>query len=345
MLEDTEKLFSSTFPGERLEEEYRAFWEGCAVVGRHDRAAVRVSGDRAAEMLNGLLSNRVVGLEDAGCHGLLLNARGRVLTDLRVLPRRGELLLDVPRTGLENLMTTLRKYLPPMYASFEDVTQELVQFGVYGPLAEDLVTSLAATDVPAVHLGVRALEWMDAPALLVRNHRLAGGGFEVLIDRAAGRRGAEVLAREASSRRGRVAGRDALEIVRVESGVPAYGRDMSEDNIAQETGLEAEAISYDKGCFLGQEVVARVHFRGRVNRHLRGLKFGGGLPPAAATLHADDGKEIGRVTSAVESPELGPIGLGYVRREFEPPATVRWTSDGREGAAAIVATPFRGVAI
>jgi folate-binding protein YgfZ len=129
--------------------------------------------------------------------------------------------------------------------------------------------------------------------------------------------------------------------VRVECGIPRYGVDIDEENLAQETGLEAEAIAYDKGCYLGQEVVARVHFRGHVNRLLSGIEFGTTLPASGAELHTDEGKEVGWVTSAVESPEYGLIGLGYIRREVATGVALRWTDECREGAGTVVPLPFR----
>jgi folate-binding protein YgfZ len=132
----------------------------------------------------------------------------------------------------------------------------------------------------------------------------------------------------------------ALNVVRIESGVPDYGVDMDESNLAQETGLEAEAISYDKGCYLGQEVVARVHFRGHVNRHLRSLSFPDTLPERGVAL-LDQDKEVGVVTSAVMSPDYGAIGLGYVRREIAPSHGLSWSGPAGRGEAVVLESPFR----
>ncbi len=139
-------------------EGYHALVESCALIARTDRGAVRVTGERAAEMLDGLLTQKVTGQEGAGCHAMLLNPKGRVLTDLRVLPTRGRLLLDVPVRGLENLLATFKKYLPPIYATFEDVSQGLTQLGVYGPEAETAVADALGEALPEAHLGLRDLE-------------------------------------------------------------------------------------------------------------------------------------------------------------------------------------------
>ena len=133
-----------------------------------------------------------------------------------------------------------------------------------------------------------------------------------------------------------------MDIARVEGGRPEWGLDMDDATIPQEANLdELHAISYTKGCYTGQEVVARVHFRGHVNRHLRGLLFAdGGTPRSGATLHLPDGKAVGDVRSVVLSPRLGTIALGMVRREVEPGTalTARW--DGGEARADVVRLPF-----
>lgn len=320
-------------------EGYRALVQSCALIARTDRGAVQVAGERRAEMLNGLLTNKVTDLKSAGCHAMLLNPKGRVLSDLRVLPSRDHLLLDVPGRGLENLLATFKKYLPPIYATFEDVSAELAQLAAYGPQSAPAAAQALGTDVPDGHLGLLELEAAGEPALVIRNRWLAGDGVEVITTRRAAPALAEKLRSTVTAHGGGLLGSRALDVVRVESGVPAYGVDMSDENLAQETGLE-EAISYDKGCYLGQEVVARIHFRGHVNRQLRSLGFDTGLPPSGARL-LDGDKEVGVITSAVTSPEYGEIGLGYVRREVEPGSRLRWSTAEAEGGAVVRAEPFR----
>jgi folate-binding protein YgfZ len=302
---------------------------------------VRVRGERRAEMLNGLVTNQVDGLVDAGRHAMLLSPKGRVLADMRIFPFADSLLLDVPREGLPNLLAAFQKYLPPIYATYEDASSSLSLLGLYGPKAT-VVASEAIAAVPDQHLAVADVEIGSNGCLVVRNRRLAGDGVELFAPREAVPEIVEGLLSSVREHGGRAIGSRALEVVRVESGIPTYGADISEANLAQETGLEEEAISYDKGCYLGQEVVARVHFRGHVNRHLSGLRFAKQVPPTGAHLIDDGGKEIGAVTSAVESPELGPIGLGYVRREIETGAGVYWDAGGRRGVATVVDLPFRG---
>lgn len=324
--------------------EYRAMLGACALAARADRGAVRVAGERAAEMLNGLLTNQVVGLAGVGRHALLLTPKGRVLTDLRVFPRPDWVLLDVPLAGLRNLLGAFRKYLPPLYARFEDASDALCQVAIYGPLAADAAGAALGERPAEEHLGVRELQLDGAPVLVIRNRRLAGDGVEFIVAAEAAAAVAGRLLSAVAAAGGRAAGVRALEVVRVESGVPRYGVDIDDSNLAQETGLEAEAISYDKGCYLGQEVVARVHFRGHVNRHLTGFEFEPELPAPGAALYQGE-REVGLVTSAVESPAFGPIGLGYVRREIMPPSILHWSDGEHEGTATLVELPLRSGAV
>lgn len=319
--------------------EYRAFLESCALVSRADRRLVRVTGDRAAEMVNGLVTQDIRSLTDRGRPALLLTAKGRVLADMRVFPATGGLEVDVPEAGLENVLATFRKFLPPIYARCEDLGVGYRLIGLYGPRASAAAGIVAQAGLPEEPLGVASLQVGGEAVRVIRDRRLAPDGVELFGPRSALEALWSPLSDAVAQVGGRIAGRRALEIVRVERGVPRYGADMTEDNLAQETGL-SEALSFDKGCYLGQEVVARIHFRGHVNRCLRGLRFGDGRPESGAELFSEE-KSVGRVTSAVESPELGAIGLGYVRREVEPSSEVEWRTSSAHGSAVIVELPFR----
>lgn len=344
MSEKVSKMFEGAEHIGGFEAEYAAFRETCALVVRGDRAAVAVSGERRAEMLNGLVSNQVRDLTDAGRHAFLLSAKGRVLTDMRVLPRSRDLLLDVPTAGIENALATLKKYLPPIYATFEDLSDGLRQVGVYGPEAAAAAQQALGLLPGEAHLAVAQLDVEDASALLVRNRRLASDGIEVWVSAGVAENLTQELLTAVEGHGGCAAGSRALEVVRIEAGIPCYGVDMTEANLAQETGLEEDAVSYNKGCYLGQEVVSRVHFRGHVNRRLMGLSFAERLADPGLELFQGE-KSVGTVTSAVESPDFGPIGLGYVRREIDAGARLGWSDGSRSGEAVVSPLPFRKAAV
>ncbi|MGD8699390.1 MAG: glycine cleavage T C-terminal barrel domain-containing protein [Gemmatimonadales bacterium] len=335
------RLFDSPIDLGDWKVEYRFLVEQCALALRSDRRIVRLGGPRHAEMLDGLVTNRIKDLEAEGRHAMLLTPKGRVVTDLRAFPFGEGMLVDVPQEGLANLKAAFQKYLPPVHATHEDASDSLSLVGVYGPGGPEAVAGVLPA-VPRRHLESVEIEFEGAGGLLVRNRRLAGDGVEIFVAREVAVALIERLLSALRGRAGGLAGSRALDVVRVECGIPRYGVDITEANLAQETGLEAEAISYDKGCYLGQEVVARVHFRGHVNRRLTGLKFAGDLAETGAGLRTDAGKDVGRVTSVVESPEYGPIGLGYVRREVAEGARLRWTGGAGEGEGTVTPLPFRG---
>jgi folate-binding protein YgfZ len=173
---------------------------------------------------------------------------------------------------------------------------------------------------------------------VARVPELGVDGFELLIPAD----GFDALWRLALDASAEPAGLAAWEVARVETGRPEWGLDIDDTTIPQEANFdELHAISYTKGCYTGQEVVARVHFRGHVNRHLRGLRAAGAdPPPTGAQLVDESGRPVGEVRTGVSSPRLGGIALAMVRREVEPGATlsVRW--DGGEGRAEVSALPF-----
>lgn len=367
--------------------EHAALIETAGVLDDTDRRVVRVWGERARRMISGLVSNDLAPLDRGrAVYSFLLTPKGRPLADVRVLPAGGpaeededeELWLDTPAACLENLLDHLRRYLPPIYARFE-IHATVRRLGVVGPGADRVVVRAASrlgwpqppdsstpsppsplndlADVPplaSVEPPVPA-EGADAAGLprLVRREEREGPGWDLYLPASDVPTVWRALEEAGRKEGGRAVGRAAWEVFRVERGVPAYGTEIDLEVLPQETGQEARAVSVDKGCYTGQEVVARIHYRGKVNRLLRGLEFE--TPPDGATPESPAagppplpspgtelyraGRAVGRVTTAVHSPRLGPIGLGYVRREVSPGDRVAISSDGPE-AVRIVALPF-----
>lgn len=333
---------------------YRAALERTALLPDGGRRVVAVSGAAALRVINGLASNDVRVIERGwAAYSFLLDRRGRIVVDLRVLPAPGfetstdppEVWLDVPVAGLSALTQHLETYVPPIFAAWRPTSVRVVS--LLGPSAAEVLdhrtwrTKLAFRGAPR-DLG--ALEATTArvggrAGLLVRRERIEGSGFDLYMDPANdGRERGMVPIREhleaaVKDVGGTIANDADREILRVERGLPAFGSELGPDRLAQEAGQDARAISFTKGCFTGQEVVARIHYRGHVNRHLRGIRS------RSAEMHRDGGLEagtrlrvvadspsprpIGEVTSAVVSPRFGPIGLAYVRREIEPGDAVR----------------------
>jgi len=264
---DRVRVFSS------VEAEYGAFRAGAALVDRSDRARFVFSGSKAGETLSGLVTNDVLALTPGlGQYAAALTAKGKIITDLRIFARAADFLLDTPGEAAPGFAAMLRKFVNPRFARWEEVSASLRAVGVYGPVARRaLATALEVSDdalaalAPFAHLNART---EGVPLLVVRSPDFGVEGFDVVVPVEAARPLWDRLHGAGAT----PAGTDAADILRVEAGQPRWGVDMDESTLAQEANLEAlDAISFTKGCYTGQETVVRVHFRGHVNRSLRGL--------------------------------------------------------------------------
>jgi folate-binding protein YgfZ len=246
-----------------------------------------------------------------------------MLGDLRILDAGGELLLDTERVALQELFNMIRRFSIGYQVELRKRTLESGLFSLIGPRA-DVVAEAAFGVLPG---GTEHDHVVAAEVRLIRTD----GGIDLLFDsdqadevrQAANGAGAEPVS---------VA---AAECLRIEHGRPRYGIDLDDGVIPQEAGLNDRAVSFTKGCYVGQETVARLYYRGKPNRHLRGLRSEAPLEPGTELLYED--RVAGRVTSVAVSPRLGPIALGFVRREVPVGATMK---AGETGSAEVVELPF-----
>ena len=334
--------------------EYRAVREAAGVADRADRAQLRLWGRDPVKMVQGLLTNDLAGAPPGrGVYAAMLTPKGRTLAELRAfrLARPGgtEVLLDLPREALAGTREHLKKFVPPMFARWADASEEMGALGVYGPRSRGLAARALGAEVPPLDEDAFVEATFEGEPLVVVGTRAAGGeeGFDLIAPAAALPDLWRALLAEGEGVGARPVGREALETLRVEAGVPRYGADLSEEVIPTEAfeaiGMVPRAISFTKGCYTGQEVIVRIAHRGHVNRHLRGLRLGALAAPAPGTplFHPETGREVGRVTSTARSPLLAEtVALGYVRRELAPGDAVRVGS--AEGPrAAVVELPFR----
>jgi folate-binding protein YgfZ len=257
-----------------------------------------------------------------------------MLSEVRVLPVAGDpdsLLIDLPAAGFDEALAHFRKYLPPRFASLVDVGATTVLQTVLGSGAAELASRVLES------LGGREgspgeLESLDegdflaleAPRGLtaIRTMEVATPAWDLLSDGEE----ADAIRSALLGAGARPVGEDTWRTLRLEAGRPEYGADMDASTIPVEAGIQGRVVDYTKGCFTGQEVLIRIRDRGRVNRHLRGLRMGPrtDLPPPGIELFRPDGKAMGVVTSSARSPRFGEvIGLGMVRREVEPPTELR----------------------
>jgi folate-binding protein YgfZ len=331
--------------------EYEALHTQAALFDRSHRGRLQVFGERAAEMVAGLVTNDVSGLSPGqGCYAAALTAKGKIVADVRVFVEEGSVLTDAPPRAAEAWASMVKKYVNPRLAPHADVTATLRDIGIFGANARHVMSAITGVPSPALStLAPYAHVTVDLDgvrAIVTSVPELGVEGFELILPSEA----FPAMWQRAMDVGATPAGLEAWEIARVEAGRPEWGIEMDDSTIPQEANFdELHAISYTKGCYVGQETVARVHFRGHVNRHLRGVRTEGTDPvPRGATLHDDTGTQVGDVRSAVRSPMLGGIGLAMIRREVEPGASLvaRWTEAGAaEGALAerkvdVVALPF-----
>jgi len=324
-----------------VEREHAAILERAALIDRSARTRLLFSGAKAGETLNGLVTNDVAGLvSGAGLYAAALTNKGKVISDLRVFARADDFLVDVAPTSAEALLTMLRKYVNPRLARYADVSGVLRCVGVYGPHAANMVTAAIAADrarlltlAPYHHARGGG---NDAHVIVARVPDLGGEGFDLFVP-----------VEEAASLWARLAqvgaepaGSAAAEIARVEAGRPLSGVDVDEGTLAPEANIDAlHGVSYTKGCYTGQETVARVHFRGHVNRRLRGIRSQILLPRGAA-LFGPDGESVGDVRSAVVSPRLGPIAIAMVRDAMADGSELAARWDGGDERVRLCELPF-----
>jgi folate-binding protein YgfZ len=314
--------------------EYRALREGCGLADRSWLGRLEILGADRHRFLNAYVTCEVKALAPGeGAYGFVTTHQGRILSDLVVLAHADRLWLLLPPGQEEAVGKHLRKYILADRVEIRPL-EDMLPVSLIGPRAAE---TLSGAELPP------AGDWRHARS---RVH-----GTEVTLQRS-GRLGAEaytlwVSASVASplieellaSSEVRPVGFEALEVLRAEAGLARFGRDFGAENFPQETGAEEAAVSYTKGCYLGQEVVARIHYRGGVQKSLRGLVFDGPAPPPGAALLAE-GREAGVLTTVVDSIALGrPIGLAILHRRGAETGTRLEVGDGG-GMAEVRDLPF-----
>jgi folate-binding protein YgfZ len=271
------------------------------------------------------LTNDVAALNAGdGCYAAYLTPQGRMMTDLWVYELGDVILLELPRDTKDLVLTKLDQFIFTEDVQLGDVTETFAGVAVIGPAAAAFVAETIGTTLDVVEglkdPGAGRVSFRDQPAIIVRVSDTGVGGFEVLV----AARDIDALTSALRARGAVDADAEAAEALRIEAGVPRFHRDMDEETIPLEAGIESRAISLTKGCYVGQEVIIRVLHRGhgRVARKLVGLSIEGEtVPPPAAPVQAE-GRDVGRVTSSTWSPVLGrPIALAYVQRDFVEPGT------------------------
>src|SRR4051794_12198993 len=300
--------------------EYERLRESVGLVDRSYRGKLRLTGSEAADYLQGQVTNDVEALEPgAGCYAVLLTAKGQIVADMRVLRGADFIWLDMEPRSVAPMLRNAQMYSIGRDVRTDDVTAAYAILSLIGPAARE---SLDATPAGEEHAWVEGEHGMYVATDV---------GVDVICPAADADGVRAALGVEPASE-------EAAELLRVESGRPRLGYEIAGGVIPQEAGLNERAVSFTKGCYVGQETIARLHYKGKPNRHLRGLRLS---EPAA---HGDEvragDRVVGQIGTAAISPEHGPIALAVLRREVGPGDTVKVGSSAAD--AEVVNVPFSG---
>ena len=315
-------------------DEPRILSEECGLIDRPDRGKLALTGSGAIEFLNGQVTNELADLlPGQGRYAAFLNHKGGMLGDVRIvlaadpveqgLPR---LLLDTERACLQALFDMIRRFKVGYDVELHKRTLERGMVSLIGPASQRIADAgaLAGEEHASVQVTLGSVR-----ALAIRTPR----GVDLLCDGGAGAELAEALLARGAQR----VSEQAAECVRIEDGRPRFGIDIGEGVIPQEAGLNERAVSFTKGCYVGQETVARLFYKGKPNRHLRGLRLS--RPGLAGEPLLLGERSVGALASTAVSPVLGPIALALVRREAQPGEEL---SLGQDARATVVELPFEG---
>ncbi len=308
-----------------LDAQYRQLREECGLLDRSNRGKLILRGAEAAEYLQGQLTNDIEALEvGEGCYAALLDRKGHMQADMRVLRTADdEILVDTEAEALPVARRHLEMYKVGREVEVEDVTEARALLSLIGPRSAELS---GAPPLPEhAHEGI-AVDGAECLAV----------GTALGIDLIASADDSERLRHSLAEAGAIEVSADAVEILRIEAGTPRFGAEMDPLTMPAEAGIVEAAVNFEKGCYIGQETVARLHYRGKPNRHLRGLRLSAPVAPGAALLAGE--KEVGRVGGSCVSPAHGPIALAILRREAEPGAELAVGEDGV--TARVVDLPF-----
>jgi folate-binding protein YgfZ len=328
-------------------EEHRALRTAAGVMDLSARGRLVMLGADRQQMLNGQVTNNVRDLAPGhGCYAALVNAKARMISDLNIYALPNEVLLDCEPGMAAAVAARLEKFIVMEDVQVVDASPHYGLLSVQGPRAQQVVERLGifpeVPQEPWTFASVAHPDWGDL--YLMWQSRTGDRGFDLFAPNAALPVLAGMLEERMPAAGGRLTGWDALEVARIEAGVPRYGVDMTEATLAPEVGLNERMISYEKGCYSGQEVIARIRTYGQVAKAFRGLRLDASMAaaPAHGTKLFKDGKEVGFITSATWSPSLeAHIALGYVRRECNQPGNLLAVGGaGADAKAEIVPLPF-----
>jgi len=326
--------------------EYRAVRHGVGLCDLPSRGWVRIRGKDRQRFLHAMVSNDTASLRPGqGCYTTFLTNRGKMVADFVVYAEAEAYLLELESQVVRPLMDAIEGFVISEDVELHDESRQWGVLSLQGPRAGELLALALGHEVPALPpYGHDVCTLAGQPACLLRRSHTGELGYQLLAPPATLPDLWHALWQHRAGCDAQPVGVEALEALRIEAGIPVYGRDMTEETIPVEANL-VDAISYTKGCYIGQEVIARIDARGHVNRKLVGLLLSGsGLPASGAKIVSPE-REVGWVTSVAHSPGYDrPVALGYVRREVWAPGThLAVQTHGTTMPATVVELPFAKV--
>ena len=312
-------------PAVELDAQYRQLREECGLLDRSAQGKLSIRGREAAEYLQGQLTNDIEALAPGeGCYAALLDRKGHMQADMRVLRLDAdEIWIDTEPVALEAARRHLQTYKIGRDVELEDATETRTILSLIGPRSVELAGSAALPEHTSEVTVVRGIDSIAVGTPRGIDLIVLGEDAERLRDSLVDAGACEV-------------NEEAAEILRVESGTPRFGAEMDARTMPAEAGIVEAAVSFSKGCYIGQETVARLHYKGKPNRHLHGLRLSAPVPPGTPLTLEE--KDVGRIGSSCVSPVHGPIALAILRREAEPGAEL---ASGEDGVTArVVDLPF-----
>lgn len=323
--------------------------DGAGLIDLSSRGRITVGGLEAVQFLNGLITNDMKTLlEDSWMPAVFPNVQGRLVASVRIMRLKDiaaekatcpTYLVDTEAASHQSVVKVLQRFTLAGDFRVNDVTSETAQFSVQGPRADEVVQSVLGDAVTRVgEHGAEKTLWCGTEVTVVRATHTCARGFDLIVSRADASRLWQALVDAGAT----PVDESAYEVLRIEAAVPRYGLDMDETNVVTETNLD-DAVSYTKGCYIGQEIIARIKYRGHVAKKLTGLSFADQVEVAAGdVIKSSDDKDVGRITSATYSPQLQrTIALGYLKYDHLAAGTsVKVIHNGIEASAQVTDLPF-----
>ena len=316
---------------------------GAGLLDLSSRGRLLVTGSEAVAFLNGLITNDMKTLaQHRWMPAVFPNVQGRLVASVRVIRLADDdkgkpiFVIDTEAATHDRVQQMIQKFTLAGDFHVKDLTAETVLLSLQGKAAAERLGSVLGESAGSIAEGsVTQTIWQNDPITVVRASHTAADGFDLMVNNTHAQQFWQMLLAVGA----RPVGYDALELLRVEAGIPRYHQDMDETTVVTETNLD-NAVSYTKGCYIGQEIIARIKYRGHVAKKLRGLVFEKPAMVATGTpIKSKDDKEIGQITSSIYSPHFGRrLALGYIKYDYIAAGTEVKTVDG--AAAEVVDLPF-----